>query len=266
MKTLIVNADDFGFTRDVNEGIVHCHRHGILTATTLMANGAAFDHAVALARENPDLDVGIHCVLVGGEGQPETVSALIPALMSGRIRPLDVIREQIEKILTAGIRLTHLDTHKHTHLLPPVLDAVAQLSEEYRIRWVRRPFDLPINGQPVPLSRRVVSRSLGFVRQNFHRTLARHGRRMTDHFAGFSLTGYLDSASLVNLFNQLPDGITELMVHPGFHTAELDAARTRLKASRQQELEALVDERTREAIEKHGIVLSRYSLLTPGIG
>lgn len=266
MKTLIVNADDFGFTRDVNEGIVHCHRHGILTATTLMANGAAFDHAVSLARENPDLDVGVHCVLVGGEGQPETISALIAALAAGRIRPLDVIRVQIEKILEAGIRLTHLDTHKHTHLLPPVLEAVARLSEEYRIRWVRRPFDLPINGQPAPLSRRIVSQGLGFVRQNFHRTLARHGRRMTDHFAGFSLTGYLDSAGLINLFNQLPEGITELMVHPGFHTAELDTARTRLKASRQRELEALVDPAIREALEKNEIVLSQYSRLTPGIG
>ena len=64
---LIVNADDFGFTRDVNEGIVEAHRHGILTATTLMANGDAFDHAVALARENPSLDVGCHLVLVQGK-------------------------------------------------------------------------------------------------------------------------------------------------------------------------------------------------------
>ena len=77
MKYLIPNADDFGFTRDVNEGIVHAHRQGILTATTLMATGAAFDHAVVLARENRSLDVGVHLVLVGSQGFPDTVRAIV---------------------------------------------------------------------------------------------------------------------------------------------------------------------------------------------
>ncbi len=77
MKYLIPNADDFGYTRDVNEGIIHAHREGILTATTLMATGAAFDHAVALARQNPGLDVGVHLVLVGSDGFPPTVARLI---------------------------------------------------------------------------------------------------------------------------------------------------------------------------------------------
>jgi len=74
LKLLIVNADDFGFTRDVNEGIVHAHRQGILTASTLMATGPAFEHAVELARANPGLDVGVHLVLVGGDGYPATVA------------------------------------------------------------------------------------------------------------------------------------------------------------------------------------------------
>ena len=65
-RQLVVNADDFGFTPDVNEGIVEAHRHGILTATTLMANGAAFEDAVRLARERPTLDIGCHLVLIGG--------------------------------------------------------------------------------------------------------------------------------------------------------------------------------------------------------
>lgn len=258
MKTLIVNADDFGFTRDVNEGIVHCHRHGILTATTLMANGAEFEHAVTLARENPSLDIGVHGVLVGGPGQPATVTELIGWLARRRLDPHAELRRQIDRIMAAGIRPSHLDTHKHTHLLPPVLDAVARLAEEYRIPWVRRPFDLPLTSEPVPAGRRFVSRSLGFLRRHFHRTLERHGCRTTDHFAGFSLTGHLQTGALVQLLEQLPDGITELMVHPGFHTAELDAAPTRLKASRRRELDALVSEDARAAVSRAGIVLSRY--------
>ncbi len=126
-RTLVVNADDFGFTRDVNEGIVHAHRHGILTATTLMATGAAFDHAVALAREKRrrSTSAATWCWWASA-GFPPTVAALDAARWrSRRIRIYDELRAQIQRILDAGIRPTHLDTHKHTHLLPPVLDAVA---------------------------------------------------------------------------------------------------------------------------------------------
>lgn len=264
MRTLHVNADDFGFTRDVNEGIVHAHRHGILTATTLMANGDAFEHAVQLARATPGLDVGCHLVLTGGSSVvtgaplPASVNDVMIAVMRGRLDPYRELRAQIERVVAAGIRPTHLDTHKHTHLFPPVLSAVARLGEEFRIRWVRRPFDLPISGEPVPWARRAVSRSLHFLRRRFHRVLERHGCRTTDHFAGFSLTGYLQASDLVRLFDQLPAGSTELMVHPGFCTDELRAAKTRLKESRQKELEALVAPEVRASLERNGIRLARY--------
>ena len=235
MKFLIPNADDFGFTRDVNEGIVHAHRHGILTATTLMATGAAFDHAVALARENPELDVGVHLVLVGSPGYPSTVARLIAAIALGRIKIYDELASQVRKVLDAGIRPTHLDTHKHTHLWPPVLNAVARVSEEFRIPWVRRPFGNPFDG-----------------------TLARRGCRMTDHFAGFRLTGRYGASELASLIRRLPDGITEFMCHPGFCTDELRAARTRLKDSRQRELEALTSPEVRAALEESGVKLSCY--------
>ncbi len=146
MKYLIPNADDFGYTRDVNDGIVHAHRQGILKATTLMATGAAFDHAVALALQNPTLDVGVHLVLVGSEGFPPTVARLIGEIARGRIRVYEQLFAQVRKVLDAGIRPSHLDTHKHTHLLPPVLDAVARISSEFQIPWVRRPFDFRCMG------------------------------------------------------------------------------------------------------------------------
>jgi predicted glycoside hydrolase/deacetylase ChbG (UPF0249 family) len=258
LKYLIPNADDFGYTRDVNEGIIHAHRQGILTATTLMATGAAFDHAVALAHQNPGLDVGVHLVLVGSDGFPPTVARLIGELVAGRIRVYDELSAQVRKVREAGIRPSHLDTHKHTHLLPPVLDAVARIASEFQIPWVRRPFDLPLHAGGVPWQRQAVSRGLGFARARFHRVLTRHGCRTTDHFAGFQITGHYDGVELARLIRQLPKGVTEFMCHPGFCTEELQAARTRLKESRQRELDALTSAEVRAAIQESGVTLASY--------
>ncbi len=173
MKRLIVNADDFGFTRDVNQGIVQAHREGILTATTLMATGAAFEDAVRLAKETPTLDVGCHLVLVGEPPFPMSIPELVPAVMLGRIAIYDAFAAQVRRIQAAGITPTHLDTHKHTHLLPQVLEAVARVSEEFRIPWVRRPFDF--RSQPGGIGWK---NSLMHLRASgFERTLSKHGCR-----------------------------------------------------------------------------------------
>jgi predicted glycoside hydrolase/deacetylase ChbG (UPF0249 family) len=265
LKQLIVNADDFGFTPDVNEGIIEAHRRGILTATTLMANGAAFDDAVRLAREVPTLDIGCHLVLIGGESLvtgkalPVSVPQFVGALASGRIRPYEELKAQVRKILDAGIRPTHLDTHKHTHLAPPVLDAVARLGEEFDIRWVRRPMDFPMSAVRVPPLKRLISTSLSIMRRRFHRVLTRHGCRTTDHFAGFQITGTFRTAELVALLAVLPEGTTELMTHPGYCTEALRHAKTRLKESREHELEALIAPEVRRALEENQIELLSYA-------
>jgi len=259
LKYLIPNADDFGYTRDVNDGIVHAHRHGILTATTLMATGAAFDHAVTLALQNPSLDVGVHLVLVGSEGFPPTVARLIGEIARGRIRVYDELSAQVRKVLDAGLRPSHLDSHKHTHLLPPVLEAVARIAAEFQIPWVRRPFDYPLSGGSAPWPRQMVSKGLGFARARFHRVLTRYGCRTTDHFAGFQITGHYDAAELARLIRQLPEGSTEFMCHPGFCTEELRASRTRLKESRQRELDALTSAEVRQAVQESNVTLARYT-------
>ena len=263
-KQLVVNADDFGFTPDVNEGIVEAHRHGILTATTLMANGAAFEDAVRWARETPSLDVGCHLVLIGcpslvtGKPLPGTVGQLLGAIAARQIRPWDELRAQIERITASGIRPTHLDTHKHTHLAPPVLEAVARLGDEFGIRWVRRPFDFPLHAPSVPRWKRAASRALGLLCTRFHRVLGRHGCRTTDHFAGFQITGQFRTSELLDLLGAIPEGSTELMCHPGRCGPALRGARTRLKESREAELEALTAREVREAVERAGIELVSY--------
>ena len=261
MRKLVVNADDFGFTRDVNQGIIEAHREGILTSTTLMATGAAFDDAVSLARDTPTLDIGVHLVLVGEPPFPITMAQLIQETLLGRIRIYEELRAQVRRIVDAGLQPTHLDTHKHTHLLPPVLDAVARLSEDYKIPWVRRPFDFPLTPATRPgigWAKRTTSQALGVVRSRFARVLARHGCRSTDHFAGFQITGRYNAAELAELIRTLPDGSTEFMCHPGICGTELRAARTRLKDSRERELRALTSPEVRVALAESGVELVSY--------
>jgi predicted glycoside hydrolase/deacetylase ChbG (UPF0249 family) len=268
-KQLVVNADDFGFTPDVNSGIVEAHRNGILTATTMMANGDAFDDALRRARETPSLDIGCHLALIGGRSLvsgkpfPPAPRDLAIALMLGRVRVYDELAAQIRKILAAGIRPTHIDTHKHTHLAPSVLDAVARLAKEFEIPWVRSPFDFPLHGlrATVPRGKQLTSNALSLMRGRFKRVLALNGLRSTDNFAGFQITGRFDAALLTKLFALLPGGSTELMVHPGHYGPALDAAPTRLKQSRQDELVALCAPEVRAALEKHGIELVNYRSL-----
>jgi chitin disaccharide deacetylase len=267
MKQLIVNADDFGYTQSVNEGIVEAHRDGILTATTLMANGPAFDHAVALAHQNPTLDVGCHLVLVEGQSVldpsrvlPNTIGETIRAIMRRRLSPYDELRAQVAKIVAAGIRPTHLDAHKHTHLFPPVLEAVARLAREFGIPWVRRPFDFGID-RKAAVEKNVIGMSLRVLRPRFARVL--RDLKMTDHFAGFLVTGTLHEKNLIETIERLPEGLTEFMCHPGKMSPELDSSSTRLKESREVELRALVSPEVRQAIERRGIELVNYRDRSP---
>lgn len=268
-RRLIVNADDFGFTHDVNAGIVEARRRGVLRATTLMANGAAFDDAARLARENPDLDVGCHLVLVGGRSLsrpeqrlPKSLSELICRLaMDWRRSAIEAeLAAQIERLLAAGIEPTHLDAHKHTHLAPPVLDVVLELARRYTIRWVRRPFDMPLTAAAAsaPRKRRIVQRALRPMDRSFERKLVVAGLRATDAFAGFQMTGLYGAAELAALIRALPEGLTEFMCHPGRCTAELRAAPTRLTESREQELEALISDEVRRAVEETGTKLCGF--------
>lgn len=254
MKQLVVNADDFGFTRDVNRGIIEAHHEGILTATTLMATGAAFDEAVRLARETPTLDIGCHLVLVGDPPFPSTVAKLIHAIALRRINIYEELAGQVRRIVDAGLKPTHLDTHKHTHVLPMVLDAVARISAEFRIPWVRRPFDFPLQ----PGGSGWINRAMRVLGWRLPAVLSTRGCRSTDWFAGFRLTGRFDNSDLVALIRTLPEGSTEFMCHPGRCGPELRSARTRLKESRERELQALISPNVRSALREAGVQLVTY--------
>jgi len=253
LRRLIINADDFGFTRDVNEGIVHAHREGVLTSTTLMANGDAFDDAVRLAKQTPTLDIGAHLVLVQGnsllEGRPlpETPRQLLAVLARGGLNVYGELKAQIEKIRASGIHISHLDSHKHTHLVPSVFQAVVKLAGEFGITWVRLPLDTTIRlGKPLTAAGNLYYRWRG------------PNVKFTDHFLGFHLTGSLSEEKLARALSQLEGGVTEFMCHPGYLGEELKKSRTRLKESRLIELEALTSPRIRQIIAEKGIQLGPF--------
>ena len=139
MKRLIVNADDWGLTPGVNRGIVRAFQHGIVTSASLLVTGSAFEDAVALARDFPALDVGLHLALVEEQAvlPPEALPTLVDKTgrlprtkgeffkraLLGRISWDEVEREiagQIARFQQTGLRLSHLDSHQHLHMFPPV--------------------------------------------------------------------------------------------------------------------------------------------------
>jgi predicted glycoside hydrolase/deacetylase ChbG (UPF0249 family) len=175
--------------------------------------------------------------------------------LRGKLPVYEELLAQVRKIVQAGIRPTHLDTHKHTHLLPPVLEAVARIARAFRIPWVRRPFDFGID-RGARLTKSVVALGMRATRPAFARALG--GLKTTDHFAGFQITGMLKQANLIDILERLPDGLTEFMCHPGKLGPELRAATTRLKESREIELAALVSPEVRSVILRRGIELVNY--------
>ena len=263
MSRLIVNADDFGLTAGVNRAIVELHRAGVLTSTTLMANAGATREAIQLALATPTLGVGCHVVLVDGEPvlDPEQVPSLIdkstgrfyptlgkllPRLYAGQIRAAEIEAEaaaQIIKLKTHGLALTHIDTHKHTHMFPPVLKAVLRAAKAAGIRAVRNPFEPAWSTRAAQGAGLVRSAQVFVLRRfapAFRRITAAQGLATTDGAVAVAATGVLNAAAVQSLVATLPAGNWELVTHPGYNDADLARVRTRLRESRAIEREALL--------------------------
>jgi hopanoid biosynthesis associated protein HpnK len=272
VKQLIVNADDFGLTAGVNRAIVELHRSGSLTSTTLMARAEATAEAVMLAKSEPALGVGCHVVLVDGDPVLEanalptladvrtgqlhpTLGAFLKRLLSGRVRSEEIEAEavaQIQQLQASGVQLTHIDTHKHTHMFPAVLRPVLRAARAAGIRAVRNPFEPAWSVRATagaPWVRRTEVRLLRTLEPAFRRIVAEEGFTTTDGALGVLATGTLDAATVASLLNALPEGRYELVAHPGYNDAALKRARTRLLASREVERAALETARTFPDIE-----------------
>ena len=257
-----MNADDFGLTSGVNRAILELHKAGVLTSTTLMAKAAATEEALALALANPSLGVGCHVVLVDGEPAlpPETIPTLVDKktgrfpsalttflkrLYTGRIRSEEITAEaaaQIALLQSSGLRLTHIDTHKHTHMFPAVLRPILRAAHAAGIRAVRNPFEPEWAVRATPRASWIRTAEVFALRQFgpfFRRLLAQHGFETTDGTIAVAGTGVLDANMVRSLLSKLPDGTWELVTHPGYNDADLDKIHTRLRASRDIERNAL---------------------------
>jgi hopanoid biosynthesis associated protein HpnK len=259
---LIVNADDFGLTSGVNRAIIELHAAGLVTSTSLMARAGATDEAIELARATPSLGVGCHVVLIDGEPvlPPEKIPSLVDArtgrfpnslttfllrLFTGRIRAQEIEAEaaaQVAHLQQRGVRLTHVDTHKHAHIFSAVLRPVLRAARAAGIRAVRHPFEpewAVRTALGAPLARVVQIAALRPLAPRSNQILLQEGFTTTDGTIAVAGTGTLDAAALRSLLEQIPAGTWELVTHPGYNDADLARVRTRLRASRDVERLAL---------------------------
>jgi hopanoid biosynthesis associated protein HpnK len=296
VRRLIVNADDFGLTAGVDRAIVETHTNGVVTSTTLMATGAAFEDAVRAARLAPSLSVGCHVVLVDGtpvspadtidtlvairSAEPEkffsSLSAFAARAMLGGFDQDQLVTEitaQIRKIQAAGLQVTHLDTHKHAHMFPEILTALLRAARICGVRAIRNPI-VPVKALPAKLfkAKRELWKRYSQVRvlhtfsRQFLQKTKRAGIFAPDGVIGVIETGMVDAELLRQTIAKLPEGTWELVCHPGYDDADLGAVRTRLRASRGQERDLLVSPEFRQFLAEQKIELLGYRRFVEELG
>ncbi|MEH7107692.1 chitin disaccharide deacetylase [Bacillus sp. JJ1764] len=232
MIKLIMNADDFGYSRGVNYGIIDSHLLGIVNSTTMMMNMPGVDHAIELAKRHPSLQVGIHLVLTCGKPLLNDVPTLVDA--AGNFKKLSTLGEadlslaelereweaQIELFLNKGLKPTHLDSHHHVHTRDELLPVVQKLANKY---------DLPVrtNGlEPIK------------------------GVKPFTDAANFDFYGNeITEESLIQLMRKIEDGTTvEIMCHPAYVDNELLKGSS-YNTARLRELEILVNIKLPDYVE-----------------
>jgi chitin disaccharide deacetylase len=276
-RRLILCADDFGRDIAVNEAVEEAHRDGVLTVASLMVGAPAAADAVSRARRLPELGIGLHLVLA--DGVPLLPAADVPALVApdGAFDPNMVragfrfyfspaarrqlaaeIRAQFEAFRATGLRLDHVNGHKHVHLHPTVARLVVEIGREYGLRAARLPFE------PVAPLRRAApgekpaappwSPVVSALRRRLDRARVAHN----DQVFGIAWTGGMVEDRLLALLPHLPDGVSEIYCHPACGAASLVPGYRHA-----EELSALVSPTVRQRIAELGISLVRYRDLSP---
>lgn len=293
MRRLIVNADDFGLTAGVNRAIVEAHQKGIVTSATLMACGNAFDDAIGLCRRVPTLSVGCHVVLVDGSPLlPEQASTLLeksigsgnsnshvhshPAsaqfqrslgkfalsAICGLYSEEEIEAEvtaQIRKLQSAGVQVSHIDTHKHTHIFPKVLAPLLRAAKACGVQNIRNPFEpLRFAYMTGEWKRTMQMGMLQIYARNFRRSVNEAGLSTPDGSLGIVAAGVLDERLLKKIINVMPDGTWELVCHPGYHDSALRNTTTRLLKSREIERDALISLKNEGVLTQQSIQLISY--------
>ncbi len=291
MKNLIVNADDLGWTEGVNQGIADAFRNGVVTSASMLANGAAFEGGLEVARCAPGLGLGVHLNLSDGApiADREAVTSLLndrgefaggpESLFLKQVRRGLVLNEveiewdaQIQRVRDAGIEPTHLDGHKHVHMLPGLFEIALGLAKQHSIGAIRIALEESslrtalASGEEqrsgVVMKQGVQARGLKLLARDVRGQAERAGIATAGYFCGIAQTGELTLEGVKKFLMSLPEGTTELMCHPGYADAALRKTATRLQDSRQKELEILTDTRIRNLVASQGIRLIDYGFVT----
>lgn len=273
-RLLIINADDYGLTEGIARGVLRAHRHGVVTSVSVLAVGPCVRRTARWLADEPGLGTGAHLALIGVDpplltrreiptlttrrgGFPRDYRAFLARALAGRIDPADVEREftaQLERLTgECGLRLTHLDTHQHLHLWPPVSRVLVTLARRWRIRAVR-----------LPSSRARGPKGAG-IRHLSGRLAARLGAaglRSPEAYAGLDEAGRLTLPRLLATVDRLAASgaaTAEINCHPGESGDAAARARYSWGFRRAAELTALTSREVREAIARHGFRPATYA-------
>lgn len=293
-RIVVINADDLGISREVNQAIAEAHRHGILTSASLMANGPAFEHAVeTVIGPNPQLGIGVHlCLtsgnsvssparipdLVDGDGRfRHTFSSLLRAVL---VRP-ELLVPQIERELTAqleviqhrGIMIDHLDSHRYIHMIPAIFRIVHKLAKQHGKTWVRKPLE-----SVTPIAcwlrlRNTIHRLRNLPKQALLAYFSLTSRGLpeiphADFYHGILDSGSMTSPVLSQLCRMARHGVTEIVTHPAYPAGRppLDNrvdAMFLASERRLAELRALLELKQIESKGCCPIVFSRFGDIPP---
>ena len=279
MKKLIVNADDFGLHEEINKGIIKGYQEGFITSTSLMCSAPAFEHAVALAKENLGLGIGIHLTLVGSVPSvlpkekisslvddkglfPENYVAFAKMFYTGQVKMVQLeleLRAQIEKALATGLNITHVDSHQHTHVLPGMTGLVVKLCNEYKIKNIRIPQEgyFFSGGFAGGLGRKIGRAGLSFCAFLAAMQAKSAGLAYPENFFGMLAGGNLNETLVGNIITALPEGVSEIMTHPGLNKQELDKYFT-WDYHWEDELNAFLSEKNKTLLKQYDVALMNF--------
>lgn len=274
-KTLIVNADDFGLTHSINNGILKCFKYGIVTSASIITNGRAFEESVSLSKEH-GLNVGLHLTLM--DGQPVSNAEDVKSLTDrnglfptnylsfsmnyflSRISLNDIeseFRAQICKFIDAGLVPKHINGHNHVHMFPRILDITLKLMDEYNIKVIRAPFSRIFPAMSNISLNSFAKLFLILLSKHSRRKISKFGFNTPDHFEGLFCSGRLTKKDIIKVLDRLKAGTTELMCHPGYS----DNESVRIypwNYKWEEELKALCDDDVKKIVEKQGIRLEGF--------
>ncbi|MFM6023079.1 MAG: hopanoid biosynthesis-associated protein HpnK [Dolichospermum sp.] len=275
---LVINADDFGFSDSVNTAIIQAHTQGILTSTSLMVTGNAAENAIFLAKNHPNLAVGLHLVLVCGKSvlPPAQIPHLVDSQGNFSHNPTQAglnyqfnqatraelrleIRAQLEKFRDSGLNLSHVDGHLHLHVHPVILNILTEFAAEFKIKFIRLPSEeltknLKIDRRNL-LTKIVWSIVFGQLRNYGEGLLKSHNIKYADRVYGLLQTGNVSEEYLLSLIPQIEAELVEIYAHPAL-------VNTDINNGGEIELKALLSHKVRELLTVKGFELSNCAKAT----